>query len=412
MQVASSTHNLRERLEGRWDVLEVTRLRYRALVEMLRAWSWRDRLRRNLPLVHQVVLAQTVVDGVLERTLRRAEAEAWPAGDTTTRLLREVESLRRQLCEQLQRRLGDKPGPGVPLLPEQLLELENVLASQYRPQASRPWASALSVLPWSLPELIRASERGELLERLMKRPLDLEQARPFSAEEVALLSRTVPEAENALQAVWNRVDKLEPTGDLRRFLVQRSRRAPLRPPRSGPEALLRAAFWLDYTRAAIRRWVEARVVPVAVADCELWPLLRWLHALQLEPASRLPSSETLSEGRAGLFELAHELARSSRRVVPAALPPAEMKNRLSEELTDSRWDRLVDRARRAEPVRDTSDASAVRHVLTRFIRMRAADRASQMAALEESTLEALVNRAAASSGEEDSARNRRSGSLF
>ncbi|MDQ3262172.1 MAG: hypothetical protein M3Y59_00715 [Myxococcota bacterium] len=438
MQVAS-THSLRERLEGRWHVLEATRLRYRGLVALLGGWQWRAGLRRNLPLLHLVVLAQPVVDAVLQRALRRSEAEGWPARDETTRLVKEVAQLQAELQRQAARRLrkpagrsretgrgeqsdraraeappadrdgladshlassaapvghgtADSPSPSLTAL---LLDLETLLATEQVMIPGQNWAAAQELLPWSLPELLRASERGELLERLMKRPLEPSGPLPFSREEIDLLSSVVPEAETALEEVWSRVDQLEPTGALHRFLARRARGALKRPPRSGPEALHRAAFWVDYAQAVVRAWVEPKVAPVLVSGSELWPLLRWFKSLESNPEARLEAKAPLTDARAGLLELAHELQLFNPPVLPNRLGRMEGRNRIRPEIAPARWERLRRRALRAEPLRDTPEAAGVRHLLTRFIRLRASVQTGREVALEDTSLETLVNQAAA-----------------
>lgn len=388
---AAAHAELRERLEGRSDVLEVTRIRYRALVGMVRGFFWKERLRRNAPLLHQVALAQPVVDAVLDRALRRAEAEAWPAGDPVTVLLREVERLRGELREGVTRRLGRSEGAS---LSELLLELEAAVASKVKVVPGHRWAAAEELLPWSLPELIRASERGDLLERLLKRPIDHRGPIPFSAEEAALIARVVPEAEAALEAVWKRVDQVDPTGALHRLLAKRGRRAPLRPPRTGPEALMRALFWLDYARSVARQLVEPKVSPVPVAEAELFSLLCWQVALQQDARVRLEAGAELSDARAGLFELAHELNRMGRLTERLPLGQFRAVARSSEGASPERWDSILSRARRAEAARDSEDAAAVRQVLTRFIRMRAPERSGRAVGLDGASFEALVLRAA------------------
>lgn len=380
---AAAHPQLEQRLEGRSDVLEVTRLRYRALVGMVRGLFWKDRLRRNAALVHQVALAQPVVDELLDRTLRRADAEGWPKEDPLTVLLREVERLRGALRAQVARRLDREPSAS---LSELLLDLEATVASSLKIEPGQRWAAAQELLPWSLPELIRASERGDLLERLLKRPLDRHGPIPFTAEEAALLARAVPETEAALKAVWRRVDQVDHTGALHRFLARRGRRAPLRPPRSGPEALMRTLFWLDYARSVARQLVEPRVSPVPVLEAELWPLLQWLVALQQDALTRLQAGPALSDAKAGLFELAQELNRMSR--LTERLPLGRFPAVARQGADSARWDSILARARRAESLRETEDAAGVRYLLSRFIRMRAPSKTER--SLEGASFEALV----------------------
>lgn len=359
---------LRERLEGRTDVLEVTRVRYRALCGMVSAFFWRERLRRNAPLLHQVALAQPVVDRVLDPALRRARAEGWPAGEPLTALLHELEALRHRLRADVARRLGR--GEDTPL-PELLVELEALVAAEVKVEPGHRWAAAEALLPWSLPELIRASERGELLERLLKRPLDLHARLPFTLEEAELIAAAVPEAEAALEAVWRRVDGVDPTGALRRLLAQRGRRAPMHAPRNGAEALLRTLFWLDYAKATVRQLVAPRVAPVPVSEAELWPVFRWLVALQEDALVRLPAGPALAEARAGLLELAWELNRLERLTERAPLGRFRAVARPGPEGSTARWESILARARRAETLGETPDAAGLKQALTRFIRMRA-----------------------------------------
>lgn len=382
--------HLHQRLEGRGDVLEVTRVRYRALVGMVRALFWKERLRRNAPLLHQVALAQPVVDALLDRTLRRAEAEGWPADDPFTVTLREVAEQRATLRSLAAKRLGRDPSAP---LPELLLELEATVAASLKIEPGQRWAAAHELLPWSLPELIRASERGDLLERLLKRPLDRHGPIPFTSEEAAQLAAAIPQTEDALAAVWRRVDQVDPTFSLHRFLQKRSRRAPLHPPRSGPEALMRALFWLDYARSVARQLVEPRVAPVPVRDAELWPLLQWLVALQSDALTRLEAGSELSDARAGLFELAHELNRMGRLTERLPLGRFRATARRGVD-SGGRWDSILARARRAEQLRESEDAAGVRQVLTRFIRMRTPGPSDRTAPLESASFEHLVLRAA------------------
>src|SRR3954468_13139568 len=102
---APSPDALRTRLEDSAELLEATRVRYRALRLMLRGFLWKDRLRRNGELLRQVAQAQPEVEEALARAVGRAEAEGWSREAPLTRCLREVEELREELLELSARRL-------------------------------------------------------------------------------------------------------------------------------------------------------------------------------------------------------------------------------------------------------------------------------------------------------------------
>ncbi|MFP2912652.1 hypothetical protein ACLESD_48110, partial [Pyxidicoccus sp. 3LFB2] len=70
--MATHPDNLRARLEDRADLLEATRLRYRALRGMLDAFFWKDRVRAQFELLREVAQAQPEVDAALAALKRRA----------------------------------------------------------------------------------------------------------------------------------------------------------------------------------------------------------------------------------------------------------------------------------------------------------------------------------------------------
>jgi len=362
-----------DRLEGRAEILEKTQVRYRALRAMLHRLFWRERLRANADLLHQMAFAQPLVDSVLDGALHRAEAEGWPRGSEAVKWLLALERARSELARAASRRLRRAEGEG---LSELLVELEAALAAPRKIQPGHLWAAAMEILPRSLPELIRAGALCDLLERAFKRPMDFQGPLPFSAAEAGELASALLRAGEALEAVWRLVEQCDPTLGLVRFLQKRARRAPLREPRNGPEALLRAAFWHDYARARLRQLVEPKVAPVAVAEGELVALLRWLAAAERDPSARLETSDALGDARAGLFELAYELNREAR---------------LSSSSSPAAWERIADRARRAGPSPE-EESAGVREELARFIRTREDARVRTTPAGSFS-LESLVRRA-------------------
>ncbi|QRK11635.1 hypothetical protein JQX13_17110 [Archangium violaceum] len=352
--MATSPDILRARLEDRADLLEATRLRYRALEKLLRAFFWKDRVRANLELLREVALAQPEVDATLESVARRAEAEGWPRGSAPMALLSEVERLREAVAWEVERRLIAKKKPE--LLGDALLKLEEEVLDAGPLLGRRLWAQAVEMLPRNLPELRAACVAAEVFERIFKRPT-LAGALPFDAAEADEVRRALPVAETALEALWARLDRFDATGRVRAFLEKRARRAPVHPPRSGPELLLHADFWHDLARARLKALLEERLSPVVPRE-EEWPeLLGWLVARESSAEARLPASEVLCEGRAGLLEVAAELA---------ALSHARPQGAWSEEAA---WVRLWTAAQRAR-AETGPDLERLRESLRLFIRLR------------------------------------------
>ena len=346
--------DLRARLEDRADLLEATRLRYRALEGMLRGLFWKERLRANLELLREVALAQPRVEATVEAVARRAEAEGWPGDSAPLKLLAEVERLRDALVRGVDRRLLAKERPAA--LGEALLRLEEEVLDAGPLLGRRLWAQAVELLPRNLPELRAACAAAEVLERIFKRPVP-EGALPFDGAEAEEVRRALPLAEKALETLWGRLERFDGTGRVRAFLEKRARRAPVRPPRSGPELLLHAAFWHEVARARVKGLLEARLSPVEARE-EEWPvLLGWLVAREGAEAVRLEASEGMSEGRAGVLELAAELAVLSRTRPEGAW---------SEEAA---WVRLWTAAQRARGERG-EDVERLRDALRLFIRLR------------------------------------------
>jgi hypothetical protein len=353
--VATHPDILRARLEDRADLLEAARLRYRALRGMLNAFFWRDRVRANLELLREVALAQSEVDATLAAIRRRAAAEGWPRDSVPLKLATEVHHLREAVAHAVERRLAvEEPPPGS--LGEALLRLEEQVLATGPLLGRRAWARAVEVLPRNLPELRAACTAAEVFERLFKRPTP-EGVLPFNPAEADALGRALPLAEAALRALWERLERFDPSGGVRTFLQRRVRRAPLRTPRSGPELLLHAAFWHDVARARLAELLEARLSPVIPREAEVPGLLVWLALSESSPEARLAAGEAFSEGRAGLFELAAELAQLSR------VRPTGVWNE------EAAWVRLWAAAQRAR-AETGPDVERLREALLLFIRLR------------------------------------------
>ncbi|MDY7230206.1 hypothetical protein [Hyalangium rubrum] len=346
---------LRARLEDRADLLEASRLRYRALQGMLQAFFWRDRVRANLELLREVAQAEPEVVATLAAVERRAAAEGWPRGSAPVKLFTEVGHLREAVAVAVARRLASAAAaPGT--LSEALLRLEEEVLATGPLLGRRAWARAVEVLPRNLPELRAACVSAEVFERVFKRPTP-EGVLPFNPAEAEELCRALPLAEAALLALWERLERFDESGRVRTFLERRVRRAPQRVPRSGPELLLHAAFWQDVARARLGALMEARLAPVVPREAEVPQLLVWLAAREGSPEARLTAGEAFGEGRAGLFELALELALLSRA------RPVGVWNE------EAAWVRLWTAAQRARE-ETGPDVERLREALRLFILLR------------------------------------------
>lgn len=343
--------SLRERLEERADLLEATRLRYRALGGMVRAFFWRERIRANLELLREVVRAEPEVEATLEAVHRRAAAERWPPRSAPMRLLAELAHWRRVLERALRKRLALQPP--LPPLAESLLRLEEQVLAAGPLLGQRLWSQATELLPRNLPELRTAAAAAEVLEQIFKRPLPADSL-PFTSEEATALCQALPVAEATLASLWERLRRYDPTGRVHELLRHRSRRAPLQPPRSGPELLLYAAFWQGLALARLQALLESRLGPLSVGEEELPALLTWLVARESSAEARLPTSTQLSEGRAALLELAAELATLSRATESTA--------------TEAAWARLEAAAWRARSA-SGPDVERLRQALRLFIHL-------------------------------------------
>lgn len=307
--VATHPDNLRARLEERADLLEATRLRYRAAVGVLRAFFWRERVRANLELLREVARAQPEVDATLAAVERRAAAEGWPKDSAPLTLVAEVKGLRARVERAVARRLSEARQGS---LGEALLQLEEEVLAAGPLLGGRTWARAVEVLPRNLQELRAACAAADVFERVFKRPAPPEGALPFNAAEASELRRALPLAEAALAALWERLERFDASGKVTAFLKRGARSAPPYAPRSGPELLMHAAFWQDVARSRLGALMEARLGPVVPRPSEVPELLEWLAARESSPEARLVAGEAIGEGRAGVFEVAADLAVLSR----------------------------------------------------------------------------------------------------
>ncbi|QSQ21159.1 hypothetical protein JY651_39140 [Pyxidicoccus parkwayensis] len=370
--MATHPDNLRARLEDRADLLEATRLRYRALRSMLDAFFWKDRVRAQFELLREVAQSQPEVDAALAALKRRAAAEGWPSHAAPVKLMAEVERLREAVQHSALKRLPEAERQGT--LGEALLKLEEVVLEAGPLLGRRTWARAVELLPRNLPELRAVCTAAEVFERVFKRPAP-EGPLPFTVAEADELRRALPLAETALAALWQRLEHFDTSGRVKEFLEKRASRAPLQVPRSGPELLLHAAFWLGVGKARLRALLEARLAPVVPRDAEVPELLVWLAAregasgpggeheprehaaLGVHRDAKLEACAAFDEGRAALFELAAELAALSRERPSGAWDE------------EAAWVRLWNAAQRARG-ESGPDVERLRDALRLFILLR------------------------------------------
>ncbi len=348
----------RLRLEGRAELLEAALLRYRKLVEWLGARAWEERARKELALLREALEVQARVDETLGSALRRAQAESWPALSPTVQCLREVQALRQKLAQSLAQRLGRRAEEP---LPELLKALEErILTTPREVPLSQRGATALELLPVSLPTVVEVAAFGRLLEALFAQEVDPEAELSWSIEQGETLRREWPRGEAALAAAWSRLARVDRTGGLANELRKRAEWAPAHPPRTGPELLLHAEHWRGVARKRLEALVRTRFFPLVPMETERLELACWLCARQSDPEARLPASGTVSDARAGLLELAHELWLTLRP------DKADEVRRLE----DAEWERLRARAHRAEKLPQGLEANRIRDVLRTFIRKR------------------------------------------
>lgn len=291
----------RVRLEGRAELLDKTRLRYRALKDMLGSFTWRRRLRRNGPLLREIIAVQPRVDEALGQVEKKVSAEGWLAGSETVKCAREVDELKNAVYRQMGKKLKATAGHTFSQRLEQLERL--AVAGPRRVYPGERWKAALEALPAWLPELQQLRAFGELLETLFKRPYLANQRLPFTLEELERLQRLWPEGEAALASSWERLTLVDTTDGVQRTLRKRARRAPMKRPMSGPELVLRAEFWRSLAIAKLREISVEQVSPIQLSDAELLPVVRWLAERERERDATLVGIEP---ARAALIQLSAE----------------------------------------------------------------------------------------------------------
>ncbi|MBL8923720.1 MAG: hypothetical protein JNJ54_33000 [Myxococcaceae bacterium] len=336
--------SVRVRLEGRAELLDATLLRYRVLVNALKSWRWKARLRANVVVFQEVARAQDAVDEALAHVLKRGHAEEWDprAGVMATRA--QVESLRAELLALISRRL-DSPlddqslRPGIEALETQVLTAPRLVLPGQR------WSTAVEVLPPNVPELQRAVWFGKRAEALFGRPMQGPARLPMSLDELDEFIEAWPDGVASLDAVWQRLVRIDATGAMVRFLRRRARRSLTSPPKSGPELLLYTEFWRSMAVSKMDQVLNERLAPIVWLEHERFPLLRWLWHRE----HNLPAKPGLNhEARDALFELAStlvDLPRTSERaplVLGGLIPIARAADRLR---ATEDWVRLHDELR-------------------------------------------------------------------
>jgi len=268
-----------------------------------------------------------------------------------------------KLKAQLQRQLGRRSETPASRFDEQLRRSRpTVLMGPRAVLPGQRWATALEVLAPGLDDLRRADEFGEFLEALFKRPADPDGKMPFDAGEAVELVREWPAGEAALAALWQRLSSVDKTGSLVRYLQRRARRAPIRPPRPGPEQLLRGRVLARGGAGAAAR-DRPRAVVSALADRRRavrgGALVVGARARPQPAAGRQRDAERTPG--AGLFELACELWSGLRRAADSAAGCAGRR------ASGSGWPSAPARADEGPPRRDDAeDADRLRDNLRLF----------------------------------------------
>jgi hypothetical protein len=324
----------RVRLEGRAELLDVTRVRYRALKDMLGSLTWRRRLRRNEPLLREVIAMQPRVDEALGTVEKKARLEGWNEDSATVQCAREVDELKHFVYRRMGKKLKETAGR---TFSERLTQLERLAVAGPRTvYPGERWKTAQEALPTWLPEMEALKAFGELLEALFKRPYLASQRLPFTAGELQRLRQLWPQGDAALASSWARVSVVDTTGGVQRMLRKKSRNAPMKQPRNGAELMLRAEFWRTLALVKLREIAAEWVAPVQLSDGELLPVIRWLVDRQ---NGALVPLDGIAPSRAGVIELSAELSLAvHHKGVDAGL-----------------WDRLYDQAQRADQSLEGSD---------------------------------------------------------
>ncbi len=335
-----SDADARVRLEGRAELLEATRARYRLLIRQLGSMWWQERLRKTASVLREVSRVQREVEQAIDAAGRHAKNEQWPESSALLKCLREVNEQRVTLERLTRKRLGRAAAPLD--LAQQLEALEQqVLTAPRLVLPGQRWASAKNLLPWPSAELTPVAAFAERLEGVFARPLVGGEKLSFSPQEFEAVVAGWAAGSRGLDAVWARLERLDVSGVLVRYLRSRARRTPTRGRNSGPEVLLHAEFWRNLALSRIETALESRVGPVVCLETERFAVLRWLSSLDRGTPSPLSVG---SAERGALIELAHAVSTLPANRQWAAQWPKllELAQLADGQRADPDWRRLHD----------------------------------------------------------------------
>jgi hypothetical protein len=300
-------------------------------------------------LLHTIREMDAAVSSLLAQVSTRARLAPSPS---PWRLALEVEREREALQALVSARLSDGSRGD---LPELLGALESAAwRSQARRLARRgalPLARAL--LPENLPEVTAAAQGAAILEKHFLRPVSGGLPFPFEPHEMDAVAKALPATERAVQALWKRLEELEPSGRLERYLNRLARKSARRPGSGGPAVLLHADFWVRASRARLLQAVRELLPGFELRPPELLPVACWLGRNPLLRERPLVASAQLSENRAALIEFVAAWADVQRA-------PGR----------PDRWWQLEARGRRLDRVGSRGSRDAGREPLRRFVRLR------------------------------------------
>ncbi len=300
----------RVRLEGRAQLLEATRLQYRTLLQHLTSVRWKQRLRTSVNELRELARVQPEVDEAIERATRHAAKEHWPASSPLLKCLHDVVAARAQLEKLTAKRLGEQ-GESLDLAARfQVLEHHAFTAPRLILPGQR-WANAQALLPWPSSELTVVAHFGERLESVFGKPLTVK-AGPLlvSSEELDAVQTAWKRGVEAIDAVWQRLEAVDLTGALGRYLRSRARRAPNPSRNTGPDVLLHAEYWRAMTSTRIDAAMPYRIGPVVLKEGERFATLRWLLLRERDDVTAVLEVQPAS--RAALIELAYLMNRLPR----------------------------------------------------------------------------------------------------
>jgi hypothetical protein len=322
--MADDDDSIRIRLEGRLELLEAALARYRLLqLKALDKFNWKAAVRKNAALLREASESEEAVAAALELLERRARAEDWPPRSEALQCAADVRRAREALTRRASKVLGQHSRHHA--LSDALLTIERrALLSPRLVLPGQRMATAIELLPLTLPGVRELAAYERELERFFKRPEGLGNALPFESKELARLEQLYPKGEAALFWAWSRIRDIDEAGTLTRYLARLARRTPTHAPKNGAEVLLAAEFWKTYGLARLKKLAEARLSPLEVRPHELFAVVRWLCDVERDPAARLSATTSVPRPRAALFELA--------RALTAVTPGQSFPNR--------GWDRL------------------------------------------------------------------------